>query len=119
MIRRSITFLMIALVAMQSVVAVADAHRLHQSGSEHLTFEHMHERGEGKSRDDGGVSSVEQAGLGDFDCHHCCHCHGMANFFTGNSHDSFVAIPIGNEAIDYQASYVSYRASPDNPPPIG
>ena len=43
MIRHAITYLIIALIAMQSVVAVADAHQLHQSGTEHLTFDHEHD----------------------------------------------------------------------------
>lgn len=118
MIRQAITYLMITLLTLQSVVAVADAHQLHQSDTEHLTFEHSHAQSERESLVDARAPLAERAEQGAFDCHHCCHCHGVAQIYTGNSHDSFMPVQSGGETIDYKFSDVSFQASPDNPPPI-
>ena len=43
-VHRVITYLTIALIAVQSVMAVADVHQLHQSGTKHLAFDHEHDQ---------------------------------------------------------------------------
>ena len=42
MLLRHLACLLILLIATQSAIAVADAHKLHQSGFEHLKFDHSH-----------------------------------------------------------------------------
>ena len=59
--------LLVMAVSFQSIAAVSDVHQSHQSGAEHLEFEHEHE---------GDVDLTPQKELSSFDCHHCCHCHG-------------------------------------------
>jgi len=60
--------LMLALAA-QSFLTMADVHQSHQSGTEHLNFDHdTHEHPQSSSVD---ISTDE------FDCHHCCHCHSV------------------------------------------
>ena len=59
--------LLLLAVSFQSISAVSDVHQSHQSGVEHLEFEHDHDSESEIKTDDGSNS---------FDCHHCCHCHG-------------------------------------------
>jgi len=118
MIRHLTTYLMIAMIALQSVAAVADIHQLHQSGMKHLRFDHQHEQDTLKHSDEAGVKLVERADLKSFDCHHCCHCHGIAQFFIGGGHENPVAVQSNLGNTGYRVSYVSLQLSPDNPPPI-
>ena len=118
MINRAITYIVVVLIAMQSVVAVADIHQYHQTGSEHLTFEHSHEHNESSSLSAQTVASIDITDSSVFDCHHCCHCHGVIHLFLGSGQNSSLSIKIAAEFFDYQISYSSFRTPPDNPPPI-
>lgn len=109
MIRHIVTYLIVIMIALQSFVAMADSHQLHQSGTKHIVFEHQHDL-DNVMPDDSANSM--------FDCHHCCHCHGMSHPFLVSGEDSVIAISLGNEVSDYQASYFLFRTPPDNPPPI-
>jgi len=63
---RCLTYMLLLLMTFQSSVSLADMHAPHQTGFDHLTFEdHQH-----------AVNVVEQLGVDERDCHHCCHCHG-------------------------------------------
>lgn len=64
---KPLIILLLLAVSFQSVSAVSDVHQSHQSGVEHLEFEHDHESEPEIKTDDESNS---------FDCHHCCHCHG-------------------------------------------
>lgn len=87
MLTRSFLIFMLVLSTMQSFAAVADLHQSHQSGTEHLEFDHnKHEHVDVDVDVDmdmkRSVSDVDTACL---DCHHCCHCHsvhvpGMVSF---------------------------------------
>lgn len=68
MLKKTIVFTFSVLMAFQSVFAIADMHQSHQSGLEHLEFTHNH---------DGEINQEKNLlGESDYDCHHCCHCHG-------------------------------------------
>jgi hypothetical protein len=64
---KPLIILLLLAVSFQSISAVADVHQSHQSGVEHLEFEHDHDSEPEIKTDDESRS---------FDCHHCCHCHG-------------------------------------------
>lgn len=64
---KTLIILLVMAVSFQSIAAVSDVHQSHQSGAEHLEFEHDHE---------GDAKLTPQKELSSFDCHHCCHCHG-------------------------------------------
>jgi len=73
---------MMLIIVLQSTASIADAHQSHQSGSEHLSFEHDHGAvadrdltADKNSTSDASTSNVSASEI-DFDCHHCCHCHG-------------------------------------------
>jgi hypothetical protein len=78
MYKTSIHWLMIILIATQSVWSMADTHSGHQSGVEHLEFEHSHKDSHNENTAVNQGSSSQQT---DFDCHHCCHCHGAHSSF--------------------------------------
>lgn len=118
MIRHAITYLIIALIAMQSVVAVADAHQLHQSGTEHLTFDHEHDQPTVNYQAEQEIKTSATMGSTSLDCHHCCHCHGMAHFFLASGSDYMPEVDLDSTLSGYQFHYSSYQSSPDNPPPI-
>lgn len=69
---RFLTYLLLALMAVQSITAVADVHSVHQSGVEHLSFDdHEHEYGHDHSSKHSHAEFSDEP-----DCNHCCHCHG-------------------------------------------
>lgn len=78
MCKRALTYFLLLLIALQSVVAIGDAHQLHQQGTEHLTFDETHQHDEVQVfdilQDQKRYSDSDP--LDNLDCHHCCHCHG-------------------------------------------
>ncbi len=125
MTQKVLTYLLVTVIAMQSFVAMADVHQPHQSGNQHLEFEHAHEDFEvQKSFLDelGNVKNLSTAlddvsSLDEYDCHHCCHCHSVSYL---------KAAGLGNEVIPYKSNlflslsvdYLFYTPSPDLRPPI-
>ena len=89
MFKIGIQWLMIILIATQSVWSMADAHSAHQSGLEHLEFDHVeleHRHDDhAQMTEQNNASSNNQAG---FDCHHCCHCHGAHSSFINSLYSS-------------------------------
>ncbi len=79
-----VSYLLVILVAMQSVLAVADVHQIHQADAAHLEF--AGDDGLASVSDDGTASdSVEpnQPTNTALDCQHCCHCHSpQVNFLS-------------------------------------
>lgn len=78
MLRRALTYFLLALIVLQSAVAMGDAHQLHQSGAKHIVFDETHLHADGKlleTQRDQNVDSTASAS-DSWDCHHCCHCHG-------------------------------------------
>lgn len=118
MFREYLAYLLSALIAMQSVIAMADTHQAHQSSVEHLTFDYdgsrLSENIPPGSTDD----AKNYRGSVNTDCQHCCHCHGMGQFFLASTFISHTDIDLTENLSDYLFQYSSLRDSPDNPPPI-
>ena len=125
MIQKVLTYLLVTMIAMQSFVAIADVHQPHQSGEQHLEFEHAHGdlTKQVSEPDELGVlknvtlESFELTSLDEYDCHHCCHCHGV-NYLkaAGNGNDVF---PYKQHLfLTMPVDYLSYTPSPDIRPPI-
>lgn len=109
-----LNYILIILLALQSASALADVHQTHQTGEEHLEFEHDHDLNEGLHSE----NPSEEHGY-EFDCHHCCHCHGGTTHFYLNGSLSAVFGP--GATINITASpnlYYPPALVPDNPPPI-
>ena len=117
MFKPYLTYFLLALLALQSVVATSDAHQSHQSGAEHLNFDTSHQHADETEHFDHNSESESQHS--DWDCHHCCHCHGMTNLYLGDNPDNLIPTTSGKGSSDYHFIYHSYAGSPDNPPPIG
>jgi len=116
--RHNFAYILMLLVALQSVAGVWDSHQFHQSGSEHLTFEHSHEQSNNSSPDELKVTSNLQAKLDKFDCHHCCHCHGVAQVYLPNVNENLFSSSSRDKKFGYRNTYLSITPSQDNPPPI-
>jgi len=69
-----ITFVVFNLFVQNTVLA-ADVHMGHQDGTEHKEFNHEHGLELEAAID---IASAE-SDVVDFDCHHCCHCHGSTS----------------------------------------
>ena len=69
--KHCLSYLLITLIAMQSLWAVADTHRSHQSDSKHLSLEVD-------------VIDIEQQEEV-LNCQHCCHCHSPQLTLLGDS----------------------------------
>lgn len=117
MIHRCLSNLLIILIALQLVEPMADSHQSHQTGAQHLAFEHDHSQFNHENSPANEHSNLEDGHTdSSFDCHHCCHCHGLAHLLTSQAH--FTPTLLGNAISDYRFAYFSHRTTPDNPPPI-
>jgi len=115
--RKLASLALVLLIAFQSVVAMADAHQSHQSGSDHVEFKHDHKSGSDVSASDT-ENSQASGPVGQFDCHHCCHCHGMSPVFLA-AHSIGMTLPWSNNSVnDYFVEYHSLSISPGFRPPI-
>lgn len=112
-IHHSLTYLIVTLIAMQSFVAVADEHRTHQAGDQHV--EVLHDVSLGISDRVDLTQDVGSSVQSD-DCQHCCHCHASYAVLAG---DKFFVFSSGDTAHWKQAVvYYSTILSPAFRPPI-
>ncbi|WP_142940901.1 hypothetical protein [Aliikangiella marina] len=117
MIKRLLLIVMIALIALQSVNASIDTHQLHQTGQEHLSFEHDHEIGSIALSDDD-LKSPENFENSPFDCHHCCHCHGTSNLYLAGLASETILSFRSDLIFEYQLNLPSIFLFPALRPPI-
>lgn len=122
MLRRFLSILLISLIAVQSVVAVADAHKGHQSKNEHREFDqsHDHELATPDDQIQSEISVVEDntSDVQKFDCHHCCHCHGVAQLFVTDDSHALGINQTTSHLPDYFLAYPAAVISPNLRPPI-
>lgn len=116
MVRKYLSFILLTLIAIQSVSAIADVHQIHQEQTQHLKFEHEHEKslietGQNEENAIGSTAPIQP------DCHHCCHCHGVSPLFLSDV-GSFHLPKLKRVLSEYHFSYFSYLNSPDIRPPI-
>ena len=85
-VKKPLAYCLIIFVWLQSFAAIADVHQSHQSGEQHVAYEHDHDIGHDRHQH-GEMTAAEAIFHSkaidvnhplptDFDCHHCCHCHG-------------------------------------------
>jgi len=114
MIKKWISILLTALIALQSVNASIDTHQLHQSGQEHLSFEHDHEGNSIDLSKDNLKTSEDSP----YDCHHCCHCHGTSNLYLSGI-SSATLLSFGSKlSFEYDLNLPSIYLFPALRPPI-
>jgi len=120
-LRRFLSILLISLIAVQSVVAVADAHKGHQSKNEHREFDQTHDHElitpNGQVQSESTVvdntSDVQK-----YDCHHCCHCHGVAQLFVADNSQVLGINQSTSHHPSYSLAYPAAIISPNLRPPI-
>lgn len=116
MLRRYLSHLLIALIALQSVVSFADVHQIHQSGTEHLA----HEYEQSILPTDPVVLDAlsDTTDTSQLDCQHCCHCHGTVQVILTMDQVKSFNTQLNRITSLYRCAYLSLSISPDNPPPI-
>lgn len=107
MIRHYLTCLLALLIALQSVNTMADAHQLHQSGTEHLEFDHSHQPPDTEVYNQLTKQAPEKPDQSLYDCHHCCHCHGHGSVILAGAASHVAALFSGNGQADFQANLTS------------
>lgn len=108
-IRHYLTCLLALLIALQSVAAMADVHQLHQSGTEHLEFDHSHQSTATDTHNDNLLAkqTPDQPGQSVYDCHHYCHCHGHGSVVLIGATSHLADLFSENGQADYQANLTS------------
>lgn len=117
MIRKWLSNLLMILIVLQSVTAFADVHQLVQTETEHLEFAHEHSDYTVESHN---LSSQSSDTLGENienDCQHCCHCHGVNQFYIPSNENGFNTRQLGKIADNYNLNIHSHIALLDTPPP--
>lgn len=74
--RPLIYLLLILIFVVQPASVLADVHQLHQHGATHQSFEHDNQNLEHNIYS--GERLTNKRSGPQLDCHHCCHCHGVA-----------------------------------------
>ena len=108
--KKGLSYLLIMLIALQSAMAMADVHQLHQDGVQHIEFDHDHGQNDNPEKSSAKNTTSQKPASTAFDCHHCCHCHG--------SHLHWLSIDssIPNFALSGQTTF-DYEPSKVEAPP--
>lgn len=121
---RVFRLLLVLILVLQSLIAVADVHQLHQQTPMHQSLtagESINHIAIAASRSVDGVGNgdvtQDPSKTYDVQCSHCCHCHGTMPILAGHaSHiptlDSASPVP------EHFATISSWFSSPDFRPPI-
>jgi len=109
---------MITLIALQSVVSIADAHQFHQSGTEHISYETVHSHDDDQALVRAETVTPEAASASQIDCQHCCHCHGTGQVILAMNQVNSFNNQLSKISSLYRIEYLSFSTTPDNPPPI-
>ena len=118
MYRYHLTCFLALLIALQSVLVIADTHELSQIDSVHVEPKHAHELF--SSKDKSHIYEQKGATFEQFfdDCQHCCHCHGHASLVLSNANLQIHSILQGKEIVDYEFNYSSRHSPSLFRPPI-
>lgn len=119
MIQRIFMYMLIALIALQSVDAIADAAKFHQPNSEYAEADYFPNK-IFKSNVDDSAQNPKQGNEQDHeqDADHCCSCHGVTASLLLRDELFLFALNLENEKISYHLFYHSLLITPDLRPPI-
>ena len=117
MLRTLLSYLLVTLIAMQSVIAMADVQQLDQPKVQHLAFADIHASDsvddELNQKNRARSATAEQS-----DYHHCCHCHGVAQLFLSTCNVKVDIAPLVLKLPEHPFAYRSTLIFPDLRPPI-
>ena len=109
------------MIALQSTMAVADLHQSHQAGQEHLEFDHVdivdHQSDYENSKKPSDIKSLTD-NVTSYDCHHCCHCHGVACHYFDNQQKNQFSHLDSSTHLTSNFQFNSRSTSPALRPPI-
>ena len=115
MFRKVINYMLVILIALQSVAAFADVHQYIQTDTDHLSADghkHRHLNVASQTADSMELNSTQN------ECDHCCHCHASAGPFLNKVQTNLNFPNRISDCPDYLFSMISFQEFPDNPPPI-
>jgi len=107
--------ILLVLVALQSTIAVADLHQAHQASGEHQIFDQANsdiEINTSEQKPDQTETKIS------YDCHHCCHCHGVACYYLDNRIQNIFADIDTITQFSHLSKLYSHIISPNLRPPI-
>ncbi|MGH1484759.1 MAG: hypothetical protein ACRBCI_00985 [Cellvibrionaceae bacterium] len=106
--RHYLVYLLTVLIALQSVVAMADVHDFNQSGSEHLAFDHSHHVVDTQNYSHQSTQQIpDKHSQLAYDCSHCCHCHGHTSMVLTGTTLQVAALSLESAPTDFQANLIS------------
>ena len=109
MFGKCLSYLLVALIALQSVVAIADSHPPHLETPSHADF---------SDQLNSPAVTDHATPLDSADCNHCCHCHNMAQIFLVGNHLCTMDNARVLRLLDIKANYLSNFIFPSIRPPI-
>lgn len=108
----NILHILLILIAVQSTIAVADLHKAHQLKQDHLQFSHDLANESNEESDQ--VSNFKVS----YDCHHCCHCHGVSCHYIDTKNANSFSILDKSMQLENTTRISSRSISLDLRPPI-
>jgi cytochrome c553 len=122
MIKTYLLYIIIALTALQSVDAVADAAKYHQPNSEFtevdfFTSQSFTNQLSNKNTDEQASQSSDSSQTTS-SIDHCCYCHGISTMLPTGDMLPFGAITCAEAIHSSRPNYLSLLITPDLRPPI-
>lgn len=105
--RTFISLLMAFLIAIQSIVVMADVHQFHQTGNSHKELSKLDKRTGAKHQSDVVGPLFDNSAGAVKDCPHCCHCHGQISLALVFTVSYFASLQTTVEQADHQAQFKS------------
>ncbi len=109
MLQKCLSYFLVTLIALQSVLAIADTHSTHENSAAHIEFQVE------PSLDLDAQLTFDEGSLS---CDHCCHCHNLAHTFLSAAAVSMMSVDHQIKFSNLSQSYPSNLSSPSFRPPI-
>ncbi len=116
MIQRILMYMLVILIALQSIDAIADAAKFHQPNSEYAEADYFPNKTFKSNLMNSDTSTSDRNT--ELDADHCCSCHGVTASILLRDELLLPVLYIRNEKISYHFLYHSLLISPDLRPPI-
>jgi hypothetical protein len=115
-------YLLVALIALQSVDAIADAAKFHQPNTEFTEADYFYNKITTTEHNPTSVNNAIDTQIGEQTSQesddHCCYCHGVSCIDLTNNSLVFYALYGKEQSFFFKHKYISTHLSPDLRPPI-
>ena len=116
MIKQLLIISLMLMFALQTITSVYDSHESHQSGDTHLAFDADHPDHHATDAEQH-LNSAGDAEV-DYDCHHCCHCHGSSSVYASQDTSPAFKNLKSSQSLNLSPRFSNLSISPDLRPPI-